>query len=133
MKAFSGFAPEKPSSRKQLPVGGYIAKILDAEEVTYDWGSVLLISFDIAEGDYMNFFEKDYDAQQSEDKKWRGTYRLNIPKDDGSEKDGWATRNTLPWARTMPISATGTMPSAVTLISLSLPWPFRIRTMPVCW
>ena len=89
MKAFSGFAPEKSSSREQLPVGGYIAKILNAEEVTYDWGSVLLISFDIAEGDYKDFFKKDYDAQQSEDKKWRGTYRLNIPKDDGSEKDGW--------------------------------------------
>ena len=50
MKAFSGFAPEKSSSREQLPVGGYIAKILNAEEVTYDWGSVLLISFDIEIG-----------------------------------------------------------------------------------
>ena len=65
MKAFSGFAPEKPSSREKLPVGGYIAKILDAEEVTYDWGSVLLISFDIAEGNYKDFFKNDYDAQQS--------------------------------------------------------------------
>lgn len=92
MKAFSGFSPEKSTSREQLPVGGYIAKILNAEEVTYDWGSVLLISFDIAEGDYKDFFKKDYDAQQSEDKKWRGTYRLNIPKDDGSEKDGWTKR-----------------------------------------
>ena len=92
MKAFSGFAPEKSSSREQLPVGGYIAKILNAEEVTYDWGSVLLIYFDIAEGDYKDFFKKDYDAQQREDKKWRGTYRLNIPKDDGSEKDGWTKR-----------------------------------------
>ena len=85
MRAFSGFAPEKSSAREQLPVGGYIAKILNAEEVKYDWGSVLLISFDIAEGDYMNFFEKDYASPQSEDRKWRGTYRLNIPKDDGSE------------------------------------------------
>ena len=59
MKAFGGFKPEKSASRDQLPVGGYIAKILNAEEVTYDWGSVLLISFDITEGDYKDFFKKD--------------------------------------------------------------------------
>ena len=92
MKAFSGYKAEKSASREQLPVGGYIAKILNVEEVNYDWGSVLLISFDIAEGFYAGFFQKDYNNQQGEDKKWRGTYRLNVPKDDGSEKDGWTKR-----------------------------------------
>lgn len=92
MRAFNGYKAEKAASREQLPVGGYVAKILKAKEVSYDWGSVLLISFDIAEGPYAGFFQKDYDNQQTEDKKWRGTYRLNIPKDDGSEKDGWTKR-----------------------------------------
>lgn len=92
MRAYTGFESKKSAGREILPAGGYVAKIMNAEEVTYDWGSVLLISFDIAEGDYREFFTKDYRAQDGEDKKWRGTYRLNIPKDDGSEKDGWSKR-----------------------------------------
>lgn len=92
MKQFSGFKAEKSVPREQLPVGGYVAKILNAEEVTYSWGSVLEIFFDILEGPYTEFFKKDFDAQQGEDKKWRGKYRLSVPKDDGSEKDGWTKR-----------------------------------------
>lgn len=92
MKAFNGFKAEPPVRKEKLPAGGYVAKILDAKEVSYDWGSVLLISFDIVEGDYKDFFRKDYAGQQQEDKKWRGVFRLPIPKDDGSERDGW-TKN----------------------------------------
>jgi hypothetical protein len=93
MKPFSGYKAERQTAREQLPVGAYVAKILAAEVVEYDWGDVLLISFDIIEGEYKDFFANDYKAQTQEDKKWRGTYRLNVPKDDGSEKDGW-TKNT---------------------------------------
>lgn len=93
MKKFTGFEAKKSGgTREILPAGGYVAKILNAEEVSYDWGSVLLISFDILEGDYKDFFATDYKGQDREDKKWRGTYRLNEPKDDGSEKDGWTKR-----------------------------------------
>ena len=69
-----------------------MADIKAAEEVRYDWGSVVVISFDISEGQYKEFFAKDYRANTNDDKKWRGTYRLNIPKDDGSEKDGWTKK-----------------------------------------
>ena len=93
MKQFSGFEAKKSASREPLPAGGYVANILNAEEVHYDWGSVLLISFDILEGKYKDFFAKDYKEQDREDKKWRGTFRLNIPKDDGSEKDGWSKKS----------------------------------------
>lgn len=92
MKQFSGFKAEKSVAREQLPVGGYVAKILNAEEIAYDWGNVLLISFDILEGPFAGFFKKDFDGQTGEDRRWRGTYRLNVPKDDGSEKDGWTKR-----------------------------------------
>ena len=93
MKAFNGYKARKQGGeREKLPAGGYVAKIMSAEEVSYSWGSVLLISFDIAEGEYKDFFRKDYQENANEDKKWRGTYRLRIPKDDGSEKDGW-TKN----------------------------------------
>ena len=92
MKPFNGFEAKKSGAREKLPAGGYIAKILNAEVVDYDRSSVLLISFDIAEGERKDFFRTDYKNQDSEDKKWRGTYRLYIPLDDGSEKDGWTKR-----------------------------------------
>ena len=34
-----------------------------------------------------------YKNNINEDKKWRGKYRLNVPKDDGTKEDGW-TKNT---------------------------------------
>lgn len=93
MKQFSGFEVKKSAgAREFLPVGGYVAKIMGAKEIQYDWGTVILISFDIAEGDFRDFFLTDYRAQDSEDKKWRGTYRLREPNEDGSEKDNWTIR-----------------------------------------
>lgn len=92
MKQFSGFESKKSGGREHLPVGGYVAKIMKTEEVIYDWGRILLVNFEIAEGEYKDFFSKDFKSQDGEDKKWRGTYRLNIPRDDGSEKDGWTKR-----------------------------------------
>lgn len=93
MRPFNGYKPQKQGgAREILPAGGYVAKILNAEEKRYTWGDVLLISFDIAEGEHTGFFNADYQNNTNEDRKWRGTYRLPIPKDDGSEKDGW-TKN----------------------------------------
>ncbi len=93
MKQFSGYKAEAPVRREKLPAGGYVAKIMDAREQEYSWGNVLLISFDIAEGEHKDFFANDYRGQQQEDKKWRGTYRLRVPKDDGSEQDAWSKRS----------------------------------------
>ncbi len=93
MKAFNGFEAKKQGGeREKLPAGGYVAKIMNAKEVSYSWGSVLLISFDIVEGEYKDFFRKDYQENTNEDKKWRGTYRLSVPKDDGSKNDEWTKR-----------------------------------------
>lgn len=93
MKPFTGYKAEKSmGAREIIPAGGYVAKILDAKEVSYSWGSVLAISFDITEGEYKDFFKNDYNAQTGEDKKWRGVCRLPLPKDDGTEQDGW-TKN----------------------------------------
>ena len=93
MKQFSGYKAEAPVRREKLPAGGYVARIMNAREQEYSWGSVLLISFDIAEGEHKDFFANDYRGQQQEDKKWRGTYRLRVPKDDGSEQDAWSKRS----------------------------------------
>ena len=43
---------EKASSYAPLPAGGYVAKIAGARIEDYTWGSVLVIAFDIYEGEY---------------------------------------------------------------------------------
>lgn len=76
----------------KLPAGGYICKIIGAKVEDYSWGQVIAIAFDINEGDQKDFYKKQFDANISEDKKWKGTYRLNVPKDDGSQQDAWTKR-----------------------------------------
>lgn len=92
MKRYSGATAEKIATREQLPIGGYEVKIISIKEEVYDWGTRLAIAFDIVEGDYKGFYQKDFDNQTGEDKKWRGVYRIYEPKDDGSEKDAWTKR-----------------------------------------
>lgn len=93
MKSFSGYEAKKKTMRENLPAGGYVVKILDVKEQTYTWGSVLEMSLDVIEGERAGFFQSDYENNINEDRKWRGKYRLNIPKDDGTKEDGW-TKNT---------------------------------------
>lgn len=93
MQKPKGYDDVKPYvQQERLPAGGYVLKIMKAEEVKYDWGSVLLISFDVAEGEYKDFFANNYRNQQMEDKKWKGTFRLNVPSGDGTDKDNNAAR-----------------------------------------
>ena len=94
MKPIQNFENVKPTvEREQLPKGGYIVTIKNAEVKTYgtapDTFEKLEISIDIAEGEYKDFYANDYRAQQSEDKRWKGVLRQYLPKEDGSEKDEW--------------------------------------------
>ena len=75
-----------------LPKGGYVIKILGAEVCESSFGQYVKLSCDIAEGEYSGFYSNDYKNQQSENKKWRCNYLLNVPNDDGSERDGWTKR-----------------------------------------
>jgi len=93
MKQFGSYAKVQAySDIEKLPVGGYIVGILDAQEIGYDWGGVLEIKFDIAEGDFKNYYTEQYKGSQMEDKKYKGVYRMNIPKEDGSQQDEWTAR-----------------------------------------
>ena len=95
MKAFAGFKAEKASSgREILPAGGYVCDIKSAKVEEYRGGefSALVLAIEVAEGQYAGFWKKDYDQNTNDDKKWRGTYRISIPKDDGTEQDGWTKR-----------------------------------------
>lgn len=75
-------------AQERLPAGGYVLKILKTKIEGYSWGQVLVLMIDVAEGEHAGFYKKNYDAQQ-QDKKWKGTYRINLPKDDGTEQDSW--------------------------------------------
>ena len=92
MKAFKGYEEAKVYGQtKKLPTGGYVLKIKDVrlEEGKGNNSDQLVIAFDIDEGEQKGFFDENFKAQTQEDKKWKGTYRLWCPKDDGSEQDAW--------------------------------------------
>lgn len=88
MKAFNGLEIKKSvSTSEPLPAGGYVAKILNAKVEEYSWGEVLVISFDIAEGEYKDFFSKQYKENTREDKKWKGNFRLTVPQESNQYFD----------------------------------------------
>lgn len=89
MKRLNGYQDAQAFTEggAKLPVGGYIIQIYEVTEVDMGYSSVLQIKFDIAEGEHKNFFQYQYQNSQLEDKKFKGVHRLNIPADDGSEKD----------------------------------------------
>lgn len=87
---------KKSGGFEQLPKGNYVCKIMNVEEVTYKNGHTgLKISFDIAEGDYKDFYTNKYQNDDREDKKWSmdAVYWLGIPFDgcEGYVQDGWDT------------------------------------------
>ena len=89
MKAFNGLEIKKSvGASEPLPAGGYVAKILNAKVEEYSWGEVLVISFDIAEGEYKDFFSKQYRENTREDKKWKGNFRLTVPQEGNQYFEG---------------------------------------------
>lgn len=103
MKKFNGYdeAREKAnySASSKLPVGGYVAKIKDVkyEEGQNGNSDMIKLAFDIAEGEYAGFFQKQFDENTQEDKKWKGKTTIYVPKDDGSEKDQWTQNAFARW------------------------------------
>lgn len=105
MKKYAGYEAKKSEAAgAALPAGGYVAKIMGAEVKEYDWGDVLVISFDIAEGEHKDFFAKRWKADENSDfeRKWKGVFRLNIPSDKSRYPDSdkrnfnncmWAVEN----------------------------------------
>lgn len=89
MKPLKNYANAQAyTAAEKLPVGAYKVRILDAKEKETQSGKHYLeISYDIAEGEYKDFFKRNYLNQTSEDKTWKGTFRLWVPTDDGSDQD----------------------------------------------
>jgi len=87
---------KRKKSFQQLPKGAYVVKIKNAREDTWPSGDgCLRIAFDIAEGEYKDFYQRMFDSNPNEDKKWPmdAVFTLNIPA-DGSTQYTWDNWNT---------------------------------------
>ena len=61
MKPIKGYKEATATSfskAERLPAGGYVLKVLDVKEESYDWGDVIILRFDIAEGEQKGFFDR---------------------------------------------------------------------------
>lgn len=69
---------------EQLEPGGYICKILKVTCEEKEYGHLLRIGFDIAEGEHKDFYKRKYDAskEQNPDAKWPGMYYQTVKEDD---------------------------------------------------
>lgn len=80
-----------------LPKGAYVVKIVGAREDPNrnGNGTHLAIAFDIAEGEYKDFYANIFESNGNEDKKWPNDamYYLNVP-DDSSKQYAWDNWNT---------------------------------------
>ena len=91
MKPFKNWDDVKaPAEFNKLPMGGYLCRIMEAEVTqTRSGDEMLVVNFDITDGEYKDYYANEHRSQQSEDKRWKGVIRYFLPKEDGSEKDAW--------------------------------------------
>lgn len=83
---------EKYAEGKKLPAGGYICKIINVKEQMSKAGNeMLVLAFDIAEGEFANYYRETFDRSASEDKKWRGNFYIMVPPEDAATKN-WQLR-----------------------------------------
>lgn len=93
MKAVNGFKPNASVGveRAKLPAGNYPGVILGAKVEKGTFCDQLLLQVEVTEGQYKDFYRKDYEAQKDSQfgQKYKGVLRVNLPMDDGSEYDKW--------------------------------------------
>lgn len=78
---------------QKLPLGAYVCRVKRSMVQDNDYGSQLVLLYDIVEGEYSGFYNKDFQNNQNKDKKWKGVLRIWLPKDDGSESDEMTKRS----------------------------------------
>ncbi len=97
MKKLDGYEKAQAyGDTERLPAGGYVLEILDVEyqdNSSKGYNDKIVLSFDVSEGEHKGFYKDNYKEQAGEDKKWKGKFwNFRVPKDDGTEQDGWAMR-----------------------------------------
>ncbi|HEY8401126.1 MAG TPA: hypothetical protein VIK89_07690 [Cytophagaceae bacterium] len=78
---------------ERLEPGGYICKILKVQAEERDYGTLLRIAFDIAEGDYKDFYRKKFESKKQSDPeaKWPGMYYQTVREDSLQYFKGFMT------------------------------------------
>lgn len=112
MKVFQGYDQAKNNAQRstgRLPKGAYVCKVLG---VKYENGKdglsdMIRIQFDVVEGEQAGFFKKKYEEDTSDNKKFKGQTTIYVPKDDGSEKDGWTKNTFASWTNAFEKSNNG--------------------------
>lgn len=88
---------KRKKSFQPLPKGAYVVKIkgVEREKNRSGSGEHLTIAFDIAEGEYKDFYQNLFDNNSNENKKWSydALFYLTIPDDNSKSyvMDNWNT------------------------------------------
>ena len=92
MKQFSKFETAQIKTGSvfdPLPKGAYVIKVIGAKEEPNKSGegSHIKVAFDIAEGEYKDFYKNQFNASADEDKHWPydGIYNLAAPDDNSPQ------------------------------------------------
>lgn len=89
----TGYKPQEGSSSRKLPAGGYIVRIMNAkmENAKTSGLPMVVIQFDICEGEYMNYFREKYDTDKSyrDNAKWQGIARIPAVDAEGKQRSGF--------------------------------------------
>lgn len=73
-------APAYTGESMQLPAGCYVCKIIDAKQDQYNEHDRFIMQFDIDEGEYKGFYQKQYNQAKKMDPnfKYKGEHRQNM-------------------------------------------------------
>ena len=113
MQQFNGYNEAKEQAKYsgggRLPAGAYACKIIGVKltPANGDKSGFITIQFDITDGEYKDFFQKQFKENTRDDKKYKGKATIYLPKDDGSERDGWTKNNFAKWTNALEESNKG--------------------------
>ena len=98
IKTYDGYKAQQNSSKPDnLPAGLYVGVCKGARVEETSWGGQrLILALDVAEGEHKDHYQNLLDWEQkngSYTPKWKGSFRMNVPTGDGSEKDAWTKRS----------------------------------------
>ena len=92
MKKLNGYETAQAYfEQERLPVGGYVLKILDVKYQENSWGDVILLSFDIEEGEYKGFLPT-ITGRRHRRIKMEGYIQTPCSKGRWFEQDNWTMR-----------------------------------------
>jgi len=86
MRKYEGYeqAEAYTGEYETLEPGGYVCKILKVQAEEKDYGTLLRIAFDIAEGEHEGYYKRRFESkkQSNPDAKWPGMYYQTVRQDD---------------------------------------------------